>query len=244
MVIFGLDKIGFLNFSKKYTYYLSNPISFGIYRTYQGVLQQFQFIYNLRNAAQQNVALKVNLDELMTENASLRKRLSEAETQIIQQNYLDPKNYYLTAARPIGLARHLKIDKGSSQGIKEGQVAVFKDNYIGKIVQVSEGNALLQLPSDPSSKLSAFSLGLEGRARGVVTGQFGTEILMEKILHEEKIQQGDLVYSEGLEDFLPRGLILGKVVEVNELPNEVFKTARIEPLFDTKDLDLVFVIRE
>ena len=67
-------------------------------------------------------------------------------------------------------------------------------------------------------------------------------MLFDKILHQEPIEIGNLVYSEGLENFLPRGLILGKVTEVLENKDEVFKQARVTPLFDIGDLDLVFVV--
>jgi len=92
--------------------------------------------------------------------------------------------------------------------------------------------------------MAAFSQGLEGVAKGVLVGQFGTESLLDKILHEETIKAGDLVYSEGTEGNLPRGLILGKVVEVKGEENEVFKQAKVVPVFDIRDLELVFVIIE
>ena len=69
-------------------------------------------------------------------------------------------------------------------------------------------------------------------------------MLLDKILHEEPIAQGDLVYSEGTEGYLPRGLIVGRVNEVIEKQNEVFKQAKVKPIFDIRDLELVFVIQE
>ena len=67
---------------------------------------------------------------------------------------------------------------------------------------------------------------------------------MDKILHEEKIAVDDLIYSEGGEGFLPRGLILGRVSEVTGKENELFKQAKVQPTFDLRDLELVFVIKE
>ena len=142
------------------------------------------------------------------------------------------------------MSRTLKIDQGSSAGVKTGQAVVFKDNYVGKVVAISPNAANIQLLNDPDSKVAAFSVNKEGKARGVLIGQFGTEAILDKILHEEKIAEGDLVYSEGLEAFLPRGLILGKVSQVLERENEVFKQAKVVPIFDLRDLELVFVIRE
>lgn len=223
---------------------MTNPISFGIYRLDQNVSKQLFFISGSRLSSQENKALKEQIAQLLSENAKLRQRLAEVEAQVFQKNYLDPQNFNLLPARPIGLARYLKIDKGGNQGIKVGQIVVFKDNYIGRINAVSPSSANIQLLQDPDYKVAAFSQGLGGRAKGILLGQFGSDLLLDKILHEEKISEGDLVYSEGTEGSVPRGMILGKVIEVFELSDEVFKQARVKPVFEIKDLELVFVILE
>lgn len=244
LLLIMVDTLGFLTFPKRWAFSITNPLSFGLYDSTNKALKQFNFIFRARFASQQNTALKEQLAKLLSENASLRKKLSEAESKISQQNYIDERTYNLQAARPIGLSRYLKIDKGSLSKVAENLAVVVNDNYIGKIIQVSENASLIQLLTDPDTKVSAFSLNKEGRAKGVLAGQFGTQLLMDKILHEEQIMEGDLVYSEGTEEFLPRGLILGRVKEVLSRENEIFKQAKIEQMFDIRDLELVFVILE
>ena len=243
-LVFALDSVHFLNFPKKLAFYITKPISFGIYRTSQNISRQFYFIFEARFASQESKALKEQLGQLLSENARLRKNLAETQSLLSQEKHLDPKTYNLLTSRPIGLGRYLKIDKGFESGIKVGEAVVFNENLLGRIINVSQGTSNVQLLADPDSKVAAFSQGSEGRSKGILLGQFGTEIIMDKILHEEKIDAGDLVYSEGTEGFLPRGLILGKVVQVLEQQNEVFKQAKIEPNFDIRDLELVFVITE
>lgn len=225
-------------------FYITNPISFGIYNTNQKLGKQFHFILQARFAAQENKALKEQTGQLFAENATLRKRLAETEAMLSQEKHLDPSNYNLFPVRPAGLGRYLKIDKGLTSGIRVGQAVVINDNFVGKIISVSSGASNVQLLTDPDSKVSAFSQNKDGKAKGVLIGQFGTDILLDKILHEEKINAGDIVYSEGLEEFLPRGLILGKVTQVLERENEIFKQAKVQPVFDIRDLELVFVIVE
>lgn len=244
LVISILDSAHFLNLPKQAATYLTNPISFGLYRTYQNISQQFYFILQARFAAQENKALKEQVGEMLSENANLKRKLLETEAQVDQEHHLDPRTYNLQAARPIGLTRYLRIDKGSEAEVLPGQAVVFKDNYVGRIVEVSPKSASVQILSDPDSKVAAFSQGLMGKAKGILVGQFGTEILLDKILHEEQIKIGDLVYSEGTEGFLPRGLVLGKVIEVLDRQNEVFKQAKIRSVFDLRDLELVFVITQ
>ncbi|MEK6808304.1 MAG: rod shape-determining protein MreC [Nanoarchaeota archaeon] len=244
LLILTLDTFGFLKMVKSFAFYITNPISFGLYSTNQNIGRQFYFMFQARFAAQENKALKEQLAELISENANLRKQLVEKEVLTAQEDYLSFETYNLQAARPIGLGRYLKIDKGLNSGINLGNVAVFKDNYIGKVKVLGDESAQIQLLGDPDSKVAVFSQGLMGRAKGVLIGQFGTEILMDKILHEEKIASGDLVYSEGTEGNLPRGLVLGKITQVLERRSEVFKSAKVTPIFNTGDLDLIFIIKE
>lgn len=244
LIILGLDSLNILKLPKSAAFYVTNPISFGLYKTSNNIQKQFYFVFQARFASQENKALKEQIGKLLSENATLRKRLSESESLINQQNYLDFRTYNLVAARPIGMDRYLKIDKGKSNGVKIGQAVVFNDNYIGKIIQTTDGASFVQLLADPDSKVAAFSQGLQGKAKGVLLGQFGSDLLMDKILHEEKINVDDLVYSEGTEGYLPRGLILGRVSEVLNRENEVFKQAKVQQTFDIKDLELVFVIVE
>lgn len=244
LLVLIFDSIQLLTIPKTVLSFITNPISFGLYQTNQKISRQFYFVFQARFAAQENKALKEQIAKLLSENAQIRKKLAETETLVSQSQHLDMQTYNLTSARPIGLSRHLKIDKGANSGIQVGQAVVSNDNYIGKIVSVSPQLAAIQLLSDPDSKVAAFSQGLEGRAKGVLVGQFGVEILMDKILHEEKIAVDDLVYSEGTEGFLPRGLILGRVSQVLEREHEVFKQAKVQPIVDIRDLELVFVIVE
>lgn len=243
-IILGLDIFNILKLPKSAAFYITNPLSFGLYKTSTNIQKQFYFIFQARFASQENKALKEQISKLLSENATLRKRLSEAESMINQQNYLDFRTYNLVAARPIGMDRYLKIDKGSLNGIKIGQAVVFNENLVGKIIQVSEKASFVSLLTDPDSKVAAFSLNKDGRAKGVVVGQFGSDLLMDKILHEEQIMVDDLVYSEGTEGNLARGLILGRVTEVLDKKEEAFKQTKLQQTFDLKDLELVFVIAE
>lgn len=239
-----LDSINILDLPKRLAAFVTNPISFGLYDTHRKIGNQFYFLVLARRAGQENKALKEQIGQLLSENAALRKKNAEMETMLSQEQHLDPKTYQLLSARPIGLNRFLKIDQGSSAGVRMGQAVVFQDNFVGKIISVSPQAANIQLLTDPDSKVAAFSQNKEGKAKGMIVGQFGTEILFDKILHEEKVAIGDLVYSEGTEEFLPRGLILGRVIQILTRENEVFKQAKVQPVFDIGDLELVFVIIE
>ncbi len=243
-LVFFLDATHLLVVPKTFIFFVTNPISFGLFNTYKNVGNQFYFIFQARLSAKEDKALKEQVGSLLSENAKIRRNLAETESLLSQEKHLDPKTYDLITARPIGISRYLKIDKGLLDGIKIGEAVVFNENLIGKIILTQEKSSSVELLNDPDSKIAAFSQGLEGKAKGILLGQFGTEIILDKILHEEKIQVGDLVYTEGTEGNFPRGLILGRVSEVSEQQNQVFKSAKVTPVFNISDLDLVFIIKE
>lgn len=244
LLIFSLDQIHFLAFPKTAVLTLTNPIHHGLYFTSQQVKKQFYFIFAARFAGQENKALKMQIVQLLSENALLRSALAETAALVLQQNALDPRSFQLVPARPIGLDRYLYIDKGSNDGVKLNQVVVFKNSLLGKVYQVSEKKSTVILIADPDSKLSAFSLNKKGKAKGILMGRFGSLLRYDKILHQEIVEEGDLVYTEGLEDYIPRGLILGKVSKVSRPENQIFQQAEVSSLVDLADLDLVFLIKD
>lgn len=244
LALMVFDRLALLNLPKGFLQKISLPVQYGFYKTGTQISKQFEFIFMARYASQENLALKTQLGELISENASLRKKLAETEILVDQQNSLNPKTYNLLPARPIGLGRYLSLDKGSDDGVILNQAVVFKDNYLGLIKNIAPKTSRVQLMLDPDSKIAVFSQGKTGRAKGVLLGQFGHLTLMDKILHAENIAEGDLVYSEGTEGILPRGLVMGRVTLVMERQNEVFKQAIVKPVFDISDLELIFIIKD
>lgn len=242
LLIFASDKLGFLNLPRQLLQTFTIPVQFGLYTSSRNIGNQFSFIKDTRTASLQNRALKIQYAEVSAENAALQKKLKETETLIDQYHKLNPQTFDLLSTRVIGVERYILIDKGSSDGILENQVVVYKDNYLGRIKNVTPKSSQVILATDPESKIAVFSQTDTGRARGILQGQFGSELLMDKILHEESINVGDLVYSEGTEGKLPKGLVMGKVTEVMARQNEIFKQAKVEPIFKIVDLDFVFVI--
>lgn len=238
-----LDSVGFLNGPKFLLQYITVPVQYGLHQMGQNMDKQVQAFLLVRQSALENRALKVQMGELLTENAQLRSQLAETESLVDQYNKLSPQTYDLLPARVISSGRYLNIDKGSADGVKVGQTVVYKDNYIGQVKEVSPKSSRVMMEADPDSKIAVFAQDAAGRAKGILSGQFGAELLMDKILHQETIAKDDLVYSDGTEDQLPRGLIMGKVSRVFQRQNELFQQANITPLVNIDDLDIVYIIR-
>lgn len=240
--LISMDNLKLLDLPKSLVQKITVPIQYGFYQYGQSVSKQFEFMILTRKTAQENKALTEQVAQILSENANLRRKLSEAEGFLEQQKSLNPKTFNLSPARPIGLSRYLRIDKGSEDGLVLGQAVVYKDNFLGIIKNLSSRNSEVILPSDPDLKIAAFASNKNGKSRGVLVGEFSSGMLLDKILHQEPIEKGDLVYTEGTETNLPRGLVIGQVSEVNVQENEIFKQAKVKSIFNASTLDIVFVI--
>lgn len=243
LLVFLFDNLGFLNFPKSALQILTVPVQYGLYQGKISLSKQLEFISLARFSAQENKALRTQLAQLLVENSNLQVKLKETESLIDTYNKLNPKTYDLLPARIISFNRLLLIDKGSNDEVSVGQAVVFKDTYLGQIKRVGPKVSEVLLVQDPDSKIAVFSQNNQGSTRGVLYGQFGSELLMDKIMHQETIEKDDLIYSEGVEGKFPKGLIMGKVSQVLERQNEVFKQAKVKPIFNIVDLDIVFVIK-
>lgn len=239
-----LDNYKFLNLPKALISQMTLPIQYGLYKSYSTAARQFSFVIQARQSAQENAAKSEQMAQILSENANLRKKLAEAESFLSQQEALPSETFNLIPVRPVGFVRFLHIDKGNDDGLKNNMAVIYKDNYIGKVTETDPKKARVLLSTDPESRISAFSQSDAGKAKGILIGQFGSEMLLDKILHEETIKVGDLVYTDGQEIEVPRGLILGQVAEVLEKDNEIFKQAKVKPIFEVGDLELVFVVGE
>lgn len=237
-----VDNLGFLYFPKSFLQQVTIPIQYGLFKTSGLLSKQFEFIFTARRVVNESRALKEQYALILSENSQLRRELAETKGFLDQQRSLNSQNFSTVAARPIGFSRYLLIDKGSEDGVKKDQPVVYKDNYLGKIKEVSQKKSQVILSSDPDSRIASFSSSSVGKAKGVLNGQFGQEMLFDKILHDEPLSKGALIYTEGTEQGIPRGLVLGQISEVLEKENEVFKKAKVKNVFEAKDLEIVFVI--
>lgn len=79
---------------------------------------------------------------------------------------------------------------------------------------------------------------------GLVEGEYGLGIKMKLIPHFELIKENDLVVTSGLEEGIPRGLIVGQIKLIKNEPEELFQEASIESAVDFGKITLVNIIKQ
>lgn len=122
----------------------------------------------------------------------------------------------------------VEINKGSRNGVYEGQPVVDAHGVIGQVVHVGPFSSNVLMITDPSHAIPV-QVNRNGlRAIAVGTGQNNT-LLLEHLPTNADIHVGDLIVSSGLGRRFPRGYPVGTVSSIKLEPGAPFGTIHIAP---------------
>jgi len=162
------------------------------------------------------------LTAVREENDELRALLGFTEKQRTA-----PVIARVLARTPEAGAHTILLDRGSDDGVAvEMPVIAAGGVLIGKIFKVDRASSVALLLTDTRSRVGA-SVQNADRTQGLVQGERGLSLEMRLIPQNEEIKVGDLIVTSGIEPLTPRGLVLGRVEEVQTQEKNPFKKALI-----------------
>ena len=201
-----------------------------------------------------NAALYAENQRLAAENARLEeiRRENESLTALLQLRAgLDYKTVATSViARESSEFRRLVVlDKGTDDGIAVGDVVVAAGGALaGRVTEVGPASAKVVLLTDAES--TVIGQLTTNAATGEVVGQLGGVLIMRQIDAGEKVAVGDEVVTAGIElgggvrSPYPKGLLIGQVVDVRPLANDVVQTAFLQPAAQLDKLEYLLVITD
>ncbi len=245
-----LNKAGYLNQTKNFTVYFAGNIMEIFQSPSNKISDFFWTVKNISEFKNKNIKLqeenlKMNYEismskEIQRENDVLRKQFEFSKKSCSEEICVKWKMAGVIGRDPGNFGKQIFIDLGSADGIQEGQAAVASGGLlVGKVAEVFGGFSKITLITDPKSSVN--SITQTSRANGVVKGSYATGVKLEMINQSEDLAVGDLVITSGLEDKIPKGLIIGKVSRVEESANKVFKSAQIDMFADFNRIEEIFI---
>ncbi|MDD4476825.1 MAG: rod shape-determining protein MreC [Patescibacteria group bacterium] len=164
-----------------------------------------------------------------------------------QLNFKEKKSIQSVGAYVIGKGienaeKILIINAGIEKGIKVNQPVITGDGIlIGKIIKVDAEISSVRLINDNQSKIAAVALNKDG-SLGVVEGGYGLSVHMNFIPRNETILNGDKIVTSGMENEIPKGLLIGAIAAVKNELYQPFQQAIIVPSADLSKIYLVSVL--
>jgi rod shape-determining protein MreC len=184
------------------------------------------------------------LSDVRTENDRLREALGYREQSAFR---LVPAQLLTRDAS--AWWNSVTINRGFEDGVDDGSTGgmpmtvITKDGLVGKVMTSQKNTSKVMLITDENCKVGAYVGGT--REKGIVSGlrvQEGgkPELQMNFLSRNANLQEGQIVYSQGVGAVFPPGLPIGKVKSFKS--RELDGQAILEPMVDFSTLADVFVI--
>ncbi|HEY8349816.1 MAG TPA: rod shape-determining protein MreC [Clostridiales bacterium] len=208
-----------------------------------------------------------DIDELRKENEALKAEVEELRRQNREYSELKAKNdelrralnlkaefadYTITGANIIAVEPGnwfsvFKVDVGEQDGIRaDFPVVTGSRGLVGRVLDTDKSTSNIQTIIDEESAVSGW-IAKPGGGHAIVKGDL--ELKQEglcKLIYipiEVDIEVGDIVETSGVGGIYPKGIEIGKVIEVRKTNSELGRYAIIQPTADFRRLEEVFILK-
>ena len=182
------------------------------------------------------------LEELREENERLGELLGFAQehpgpeyisAKVVSRN---PDNWYDV----------LVIDRGTRHGVYKNMSVINHEGVVGMVIEAGNDWAKIATVGDMrcSVPVAVERSGENGIVKGIASTSVNAgKCEVSKLPFEADILPGDDIVTSGLGGVFPKGLTIGKVLEVTKLNGNTQKTAVVVPAVDLTKVDYVLVIK-
>ncbi len=136
--------------------------------------------------------------------------------------------------------RTVYINRGGSDGIRQGMPVVTVEGVVGQILNVSPHFSKVLLANDPTSAIDV--LIQKNRTHGIIKGIGAEGYQLHYILKKSAIEKSDTIVTSGLDGVFPKGLPVGTVSSVVKNRRGMFQKISIQPAVDFAELEYLIVI--
>jgi rod shape-determining protein MreC len=208
-----------------------------------GVVSRWWDSYiGLVHVRQENVRLKTLLVAYEEELAKYREsyatylRLQE-ELSFRQATDFPPLTARVIGRDPAFWFHTIIVDRGETDGVMEGMVALTSQGIVGQVIQVSSHYSKILLAIAPSSAIDV--LIQKNRVRGILKGAGQDGYVLHYVLKNADIARGDQVVTAGIGGLFASGVPVGVVTDVQRQKRGMFLEIAVQPSVDFQRLEFV-----
>lgn len=219
------------------------PVASTIEGLRSGTTGFFSNYFELRNAREQSRTLRTEVEQLRLENQLLKNELGSAQRAESLAGFQAHNPSKMIGARVIGATpgvgtRSVLIDRGSQSGVRRGMAVVTPDGIVGTVIAVFPFDSQVRSITDPG-----FAAGVESQknhVHGVLKGLGTSSARVDYVPTGQKIENGEMLFTDGEDRVFPSGLQVGRVTSVREGPS--FQDITVQPSGTESAPEEVFVI--
>ena len=222
-----------------------SPIQNLLTSTTSYVSDAFDHYFFLVETSKENdrLLLKVNLLSKKNNELIERNKLLERSDNLIE--FLDKDERPFVIAKVIGYdatqwSKVIFINRGTDHKVQKNSSVMNNAGVIGHVIHSSPNSSKVLLITDSRSAVD--SLFQETRESGITVGTGENICEMKFVPISAKINLGDKVISSGLGGVFPKGLVVGRVVDIVKQSQELFQDIMVEPSADLSNIEEVIIL--
>lgn len=136
--------------------------------------------------------------------------------------------------------KSITINAGSKHGVKLNDIVISDNALVGKIVSISGGSCIVQLITDPASRVPGRIL--QTREQVIVEGNATGFCQLKYVPRWAKLKKGDDIVSSDIGGFYPPSLPVATVLENETKGGALFQSVKVLPRVDILKIEGVLVI--
>lgn len=210
-----------------------------------GVAQSlFSWIPNPVALQSENKALRDLNYSLSREVARTRKAMIENDNLRAMLDLKKNTQQTLIIAEVVGkitaeMRGYLTLNKGEQQGVKAGMAVQTDRGLAGHVLATSDNYALVQMILNRDTRIA---VKVERtRIDGIIVWEGGEYLLLKNIAKTQDIRAGDMIVTSGFSSMFPSDVYVGRITEVRDEPNSLFRRITVTPMVNFSTLEQVFV---
>lgn len=223
---------------------LFSPVPRTVNEVGQRVLDVYHGYLDMRREVAENVMLRRKLAELTTENLQLRRSSGDLARMRSILSYSEQYTMPTILGEIImldtaGRFKSAVIDRGSDHGVEVNDVVVHPSGLVGRVILTTPDMAKIQVLID-----KGFSVGVlieRSRRQGVIRGADGGLLRLEYVPNMTDVAVGDAILTAGIDGVFPKGIVVGKVVRVEE-GSDLFRRVHVQPAVDFGSIEEVLIL--
>lgn len=213
-------------------------------------------IKEIKHVYDENQVLREHIDQIRQleyENQELRKEIAELSSALEKTDSDFLMNFQSIQASVVAKSKdqwfkQITINKGTEDGVQPNMAVITGKGMIGKVQSSSPftSTVLLLNGFDRTNRISV-NVDIEENdvdASGFIVGyeEKNGQLILELNERNDKIKEGDVVFSSGMGGLFPKGLEIGKITEVRPDKYQLTQLAYVEPSANLDEIHHVIVI--
>ena len=231
--------------------YVFSPVQLGLSDMALELSDSALFYLSINDLRGQNIALMEEVEDLKSvvlelkeveeENLVLKEQLSiENSGSVDAEKRMQLAN---VMGNPLDLSEtSVILDKGKRRGVSVGDNVIVGKFLVGIVEEVFEERSLVKLVTSPDISMAVMDIDSANKTEGISSGDYGTAVLMKRILPNEEIRVGDYIVTSGKDGRFFPFLGVGRVREISQIDVEPLKSAVLDTFIDVSKVNKVFIL--